>query len=292
MTVAETVEPGLFLQDAWVTRVDGEYAVDEAAGAPIAAVQHTIVSRTPWVERTEQQAYLHIPTFHGDELTSVVSLLGKSPEQAVGVFEVWKPDGVYGDLKLSSGFYGRLDRFENVSSFVRFEPGSGLPGQTRSQLRALLHDQLPNHAGFLRAAGASADDLQTAIGIPLVAADFVASVVVISSRTAPLAKRMEVWSPQSECQWARLQLVDLDNATGDGPVCQATAKRVICSADARLFQEVSNLRSAVLLDAATAFDGDYPGERATAFQRVLAIPTYVTTAANQIQLSSLALLLF
>jgi len=41
---------------------------------------------------------------------------------------------------------------------VRFEKGSGLPGQVWQDRRGVIHDELATHPGFLRAAGASAEN--------------------------------------------------------------------------------------------------------------------------------------
>jgi hypothetical protein len=60
----------------------------------------------------------------------------------------------------------------------------------------MIHDDLSNHPAFLRAAGASADSLQTAIGIPIISDDFVAALVMISPRVTPLARGFEIWASE------------------------------------------------------------------------------------------------
>ena len=47
--------------------------------------------------------------------------------------------------------------------------------------------------GFLRAAGASAEALQTAIGFPVINGNFIASVLLISADQTPLARGYEIW---------------------------------------------------------------------------------------------------
>ena len=115
-----------------------------------------------------------------------------------GVFEIWTPVGEYDELGLSQGYFGELARFKNVSTFVRFEKGSGLPGQVWDRGQSVIHSDLSNHPGFLRAAGASADSLGTAIGIPVAGSDFVASILLISSDATPIAKGFEVWKATEE----------------------------------------------------------------------------------------------
>ncbi len=133
-----------------------------------------------------------IPIFRADTCTSVIVLALKK-STAAGVFEVWTPYGIYPELKLVDGFYGSLERFHNVSSFVRFERGMGLPGQTWASNHSIIHHDLPNHPGFLRAAGASAESLCSAVGIPVLALDFIAAVVLINSIELPIARGMQAW---------------------------------------------------------------------------------------------------
>ena len=143
-------------------------------------------------------AGMAIPVHRGGSVVSIVLLLAKKPEDSsqdpVGVFEVWEPIGEYEEVSLRQGYYGKMERFQNVSSFVRFEKGNGLPGQVWERSCAVIHDDLANHPGFLRAAGASADLLRTAIGIPIAGKKFESTAVLISSATTPIARGMEVWS--------------------------------------------------------------------------------------------------
>ena len=96
-------------------------------------------------------AAVAFPIFRSENIVSIVVLATKVDEQSPGVFEVWSPVGVHEELALTSGFYGNLTRFQNVSSFVRFEKGSGLPGQVWNSLRAIIHDDLASHSVPVRA---------------------------------------------------------------------------------------------------------------------------------------------
>ncbi len=140
-------------------------------------------------------ALLSFPVYREGLVTSVVTLVASNSQDAIGVFEIWEPVGAFDDVKLTGGYYSKLDRFQNVSSFVRFERGVGLPGQVWNRQRAMIQCDLPNHPGFLRAAGASAESLTTAVGIPIFDDEFVASLVLISSQQSPLARGFEVWIP-------------------------------------------------------------------------------------------------
>ncbi len=134
-----------------------------------------------------------VPIYRAQEIASVIVWVGNASDETVGVMEIWQPISEFDDLNLTQGYYGPLDRFQNVSSFVRFEKGMGLPGQVWRNLSFVIHDNLPSHPGFLRAAGASAESLQVAVGIPVFGEDFLATAVLISSDSAPIARGYEVW---------------------------------------------------------------------------------------------------
>lgn len=189
-----------FISDVSVTDIGGS---DAALSGDIdhgdELVHDVMESGTARVTTSDNgPARLGFPVYGEGRIVSVVCIDGRIPDDVVadpvGVFEVWQPIGIYEEVALVSGNYGKMERFQNVSQFVRFEKGNGLPGQVWSQRRAQIHDDLSNHPGFLRAAGASADLLQSAIGIP-VADDALRSVVVlISSKSTPIARSMEVFS--------------------------------------------------------------------------------------------------
>ena len=140
-------------------------------------------------------AAIAIPVHRGGRVISVVALALKPASDGVGVFEIWEPVGSHDEVALRDGYFAHLERFSNVSSFIRFERGSGLPGQAWASGQAVIHDDLPNHPGFLRAAGASAGLLQTAIGLPVMDGEALMSVaMLISSAATPIARGFEVWN--------------------------------------------------------------------------------------------------
>jgi hypothetical protein len=196
-----------FLSDVVVFDVtDSGELVQSRRNDLIAFAESALTSGTAEVRTrnlpVEAAAGIAIPIYRSGGIVSIVVMLarggrsaGKSP---LGVFEIWEPIGIYEEAALKSGFYGPLERFHNVSSFVRFEKGSGLPGQVWQQRCGVIHDNLRNHPGFLRAAGASAEMLRTAIGIPIAADDFLASAVLISSSVTPISRGMEVWKVRAD----------------------------------------------------------------------------------------------
>ncbi|MFG0265870.1 MAG: GAF domain-containing protein [Rhodopirellula sp. JB055] len=176
-----------------------------------------IVVQDPAMLPPDAAAAMAIPVHYDGTIQSVIVLFAKSPNEAipdpVGVFEVWRPVGLYDEVALQEGYYGKLERFQNVSSFVRFEKGNGLPGVIWENGQALAQDDLANHIGFLRAAGASADLLHSAIGFPIVANEYLSSAVLIQSKRSPMARAIEVWKIDgNECELASQTYGDVENA--------------------------------------------------------------------------------
>lgn len=196
-----------FLTDVRVYDVDESGQLAFATQAAIeqlalASVQSRCaeISDDAAVTLEDSAAAIAIPTIRNDRVVSVAVLSSKSirpdHDDVVGVFEVWKPVGEFEELALSKGYFGRMERFQNVSSFVRFEKGTGLPGQVWQKRTSVIHDDLSNHPGFLRAAGASAELLATAIGLPVAGTDFQGTALLISSTVSPLARAFEVWQAE------------------------------------------------------------------------------------------------
>lgn len=147
-------------------------------------------------------AMMAIPIYRDESTQSIVVFAARDADEShadpIGVFEVWEPIGPYEEVALSAGFFGKMERFQNVSSFVRFEKGSGLPGSVWQNRRAQVQDDLANHPGFLRAAGASADLLQSAVGIPVANEAYCGTAILISSAVTPVARGIEVWELDDE----------------------------------------------------------------------------------------------
>ena len=204
----QTVIPNYFA-DVRTFDVAGDPPAD---GDPASrAVAATIDSGLPVVQPVGDETSLAtVPVFRGGSMVSVV--VWSTPPRGVGVVEVWQPVTPHAEVRLADGHYGHLERFHNVSSFVRFERGSGLPGMVWQRGEPVLQDDLPNHPGFLRAAGASAGDLVTAVGIPVIDDDFRAAVVLISSKLSPMARGVELWrSTEDGFELSDCAYTDLDS---------------------------------------------------------------------------------
>lgn len=195
MAAVKDPSRGAFLKDVLVIDVTTSGPTPCDVEVVNAAVEKSMVSGFPEIEMSESDGLvtLVVPIFRSGQIVSLTAFLAWASESAIGVFEIWQPIGEYDELNLTGGYFGSLERFQNVSSFVRFERGSGLPGQVWRDLGFIVHDNLPRHTGFLRAAGASAESLQVAVGMPVQSDQFLASALIISSDLAPIARAFEVW---------------------------------------------------------------------------------------------------
>tara|TARA_R110002049_G_scaffold4601_5_gene32342 strand:+ start:480366 stop:481232 length:867 start_codon:yes stop_codon:yes gene_type:complete len=194
-----------FLCDVRAYDVDGDSRVRPSDGeSPLDVVAVTVAeSGKPKVHSGiqvlgDEVVAFGIPVYRDGRVVSVVVVAAKMTNDLLGVFEVWTPVGTYEEVRLTDGYFAGLERFQNVSSFIRFEKGLGLPGQVWETQRSTIHDNLPNHPGFLRSAGASAEDLQVAIGIPVAAEELIGVAVLMSAMSTPMAQGFEVWQSSSE----------------------------------------------------------------------------------------------
>ena len=232
-----------------------------------AGIASVVQSGSAVLASTDQLERLLLPVFRGNELVSVVDFHLSDPSIAVGVTEIWEPVGVYDEVRLTAGSFGKLDRFQNVSSFVRFEKGNGLPGQVWATEQGVIHDNLANHPGFLRAAGASAGSLQTALGMPVQSDKYKATVVFIGSQKTPIATACEVWSKAED----HFELKHCSYATQDDTSSFQTGEKLAC--DAGLIGLINDHHGAVVSsDAEVLMTGRPDGNP---FAKGVAIPSYV-----------------
>lgn len=243
-----------------------------------ACAERTLADGCPHIERNGERVLLSLPVFRAAELRSIVNFMGTAQPGVSGVFEIWQPTGVYHDLKLTESYFGQLDRFQNVSSFVRFEMGAGLPGQAAMHGQAIIHDDLQNHPGFLRAAGASAGELQAAVALPIFGPDFVAIVLLISSKSTPLARWIEVWKPHG----AELELSQIAQTDVDADLrCQFNVGQRLPLASG-ILGEVIREQAAVLSTDSNLLTPCRGSHQPAGQQSCLAIPTYHGSDLNSI----------
>lgn len=110
-----------------------------------------------------------------------------------GALEVWHVDPVSEDLRLTSGYFGTWDDFRRISASTHFTKGSGLPGRVWESRQPILFQDLTESGTFLRAVAARAIGLEFGLGLPVEYPDGFGVAVFLSTRTAPIARSINIW---------------------------------------------------------------------------------------------------
>lgn len=157
------------------------------------------------------------PVFAGEFLTGVVVFLCGDDEANAGAIEVWGRDPADSlGLRLTDGYYGKLNQFEFISRHTSFRRGSGLPGQVWAQHMPVIMQDLGNSGLFSRSLDASRAGITTALGLPCSGSpDELFILCLLSVREMPIARRYEIWVPNDERRVLRLLSAADETASGD-----------------------------------------------------------------------------
>ena len=117
-----------FLTDVIAIDVDDVGAPSSSGNRLVdAAVAESLQTGLPAITQSEDgeedAVAMSVPIYRNEGIISLAVVLGNASPSCVGVMEVWQPIGEYEELSLTQGYFGPLERFQNVSSFVRFEKG-------------------------------------------------------------------------------------------------------------------------------------------------------------------------
>lgn len=160
--------------------------------------------RRNFLSDTGIECGIAIPIQAGSFLLGVLVLFcGKSriSGRAAGALEVWE-SGTHApenELKLASGYFGDLERFEWVSRKLTIMKGFGLPGEAWEQGKPLLMKDLAESSSFLRAQNAAECGITTGMAIPLSnQPGGIHVVTMLSASGTPIAHQFEIWSPNEE----------------------------------------------------------------------------------------------
>lgn len=139
-----------------------------------------------------------IPVFAGEFIKAVLVFLCGDDEEHVGAIEVWYNNSAISyDMNLHDGYYGSAEIFEWLSSSTRFRRGEGLPGLAWQKNSPVLIPELTDSSQFVRQTEALKVGLNKAIGLPFVTGQQTSVVTLLSAYDTPLARRIEVWRPDS-----------------------------------------------------------------------------------------------
>jgi hypothetical protein len=141
-----------------------------------------------------------LPVCVGESLTGVMVLFCGEPEPHVGAIEVWYNDPEkFNELRLFGGYYGTADAFELDSRYTRFPRSYGLPGRVWKMNMPAVANDLSSFKSFLRWKEAVDIGLSHGFGIPYPAESGQSwTVTFLSGRTTPIARRVEVWVPDTK----------------------------------------------------------------------------------------------
>lgn len=143
------------------------------------------------------------------ECRGVLTLLFDEAADRQGAVEVWRPNE-RSELALAESWYANLERFGLVSGFVKFPRRAGLPGKVWCDRFPRVMGDLGESQSFVRVAGAKAEGLSTAIGVPFMknALELEAVLLLLSASKSPLARVMEVWAPELETKLLKIVSAD------------------------------------------------------------------------------------
>jgi len=110
-----------------------------------------------------------------------------------GTLEVWHIDPVSDELRLASGYFGIWDDFRRISASTHFTKGNGLPGRVWESRQPILFQDLTESGTFLRAVAARAIGLEFGLGLPVEYPGGFGVAVLLSTRTAPIARSIDIW---------------------------------------------------------------------------------------------------
>lgn len=229
-------------------------------------------ARTEAAELDGLIAGIGVPVVHAGECIAVVVMLFGGGENALGALESWEPVSDRLEVTLGSSFYAGMPRFEMISKYVQFPKESGLPGTVWSELRPKLLTGLATSKAFMRAAGAGAEALSTAVAWPVADhGDRLYSVcVMLSSSKSPLAEVMQVWEPHEE---QPLVLTRTDDAIGN-PLREACKDNPPVSGDGLLGAIIENNLPRVISNLNERNDPISTAAVKAGLSRVIAIPVF------------------
>ena len=103
---------------------------------------------------------------------------GTHKRSFIRVTEIWAPSADGTQLELSTGLYGPLSEFRDVSKKTRFAYDEGLPGKAWASGHPIVLKNLTN-SYFLRGEAAEAAGLTCAVALPIFSGDALIAVMVL-----------------------------------------------------------------------------------------------------------------
>ncbi|MEM7700046.1 MAG: GAF domain-containing protein [Verrucomicrobiota bacterium] len=128
------------------------------------------------------------------ETTELATEAVSPTDTFIRVTEIWILDDDRSNLVLSSGAYGELDIFHELSSKTSFGFGEGLPGLAWKNASPVILNEFEGSV-FKRTKEAHAAGLTSAIAFPIFSGEFLQAVVVfLCGNSAAQSGAIEVWA--------------------------------------------------------------------------------------------------
>ncbi|MGR8942019.1 MAG: GAF domain-containing protein [Gammaproteobacteria bacterium] len=173
-----------------------------AAGHPIvlSRFEQSYFKRTAEAKKAGLTCGIAIPIFSGDFLLAVVVFLCGDDREQIGAIEIWSNENTADHaLRVLDGYYGALQEFETQSRQISFSKGQSIPGMAWDTAMPILVEDIGRSAEFVRSDQALKGGIAMGVGIPFVDRDAQAYVITfLSAKATPIAKRIQIWSPDPE----------------------------------------------------------------------------------------------
>lgn len=219
----------------------------------------------------ELDALFGIPVITQGRATGCLILGIRSKDSDVAAFEIWKRDA-RDELALDDAVFIGLQRFAQISQFVRFPSGAGLPGQSWQDAQAKLMSGLGASSDFMRAAGARECGLEIGIGLPMFADSEQLNTValLLSSTVSPIARAFEIWDVDGEHATLRAW------AAADNSLLNAEPQALTCARGESVVGRVWETGQAVVDWYATEDESSrWPQLASDGKSNAIAYPVYV-----------------
>ncbi|KJV06774.1 hypothetical protein VZ94_09165 [Methylocucumis oryzae] len=174
-----------------------------AQGHPIVLkdFEHSYFKRTAAAQKAGLTCGIAIPIFSGEFLLAVVVFLCGDDNDHAGAIEVWGNTQQPDNLNVIDGYYGTLQHFEQLSRQLGMTKGQGIPGQVWQSGMPMLIEDIGQPELFVRGVEAQHAGITTCLGIPISEhADNTYVMTFLSAKATPIAKRIQIWTPDANGQ--------------------------------------------------------------------------------------------
>jgi hypothetical protein len=140
-----------------------------------------------------------VPVFAGDVLKAVLLMFCGDDAEHAGAIELWHHAADASDMTLDDGYYGSTaEVFEFISRQSEFRKGTGLPGLAWESGLPVFMPDLGKGTRFLRSDSALKVGINRGLAVPCsTPGPDVWVMAFLSALATPIARRFEIWTPDS-----------------------------------------------------------------------------------------------